>query len=86
MTALETFGACGLYIDMQPGDPSPIQGDWITTRAGSRYLITASTLVASRRHDQRRRFRLRCLRLARHTPVPDDVRAIELRWYRRGRA
>lgn len=82
-TELQTSGECGLTIDMQPDAAAPIEGDWITTRAGSRYLITSSRRVESRRHDQRTRYRLRCVRLAKHCDIPPDVRAIDLRWYRR---
>lgn len=80
---LETFGVCGLSIDLQPETAAPMAGDWITTQAGSRYLVDSVRLVHSRRHDQRRRYQMRCLRLAKHEPVPADVREIRLRWYKR---
>lgn len=81
---LTTYGECGLYVDLQPEATAPIKGDWITTEAGSRYLITGSRRVESRRrHSQKVRYQLRCVRLAKHIEVPGDVRAIELRWYRR---
>jgi hypothetical protein len=76
---------CGLSIDL-PGDvAAPAEGDWIVTRAGSRYLITSSRPVQPRAARDGVRYQLRCLRLARHIPVPADVRAIGLRWYARGR-
>lgn len=87
MTATQTLGSCSLYIDMQPDDPAPIPGDWITTEAGSRYLVTASRRVERRRrHAQNVRWALRCDRLPRGIDVPPDVRAIGLRWYSRGRS
>lgn len=85
MDSLETFGVCGLTIDMQPEAPAIVEGDWITTAAGSRYLVTHSRTVDSRRHSQKVRFRLRCQRLARGIEVPADVRAVQLDWYPRAR-
>lgn len=82
---LEVDGECGLTIDLQPTTPALIAGDWITTPAGSRYLVMTARRVESRRHDQRTRYRLRCARLPRHCEVPPDVRAVEMHWYSRGR-
>lgn len=74
---------CGLSIDL-PGDVAPPGvGDWIVTRAGSRYLITASRPVRPRTPRPLVRYQMRCARLAKHCPVPGDVRSIGLRWHRR---
>jgi hypothetical protein len=83
MTDVQLLGECSLYVDLQPETAAPIGGDWIVTEAGSRYLVLTSRLVPSRKHDQRRRYALRCGRLAKHLEVPEDVRAIVLRWYPR---
>lgn len=86
MPAIQTHGVCGLTIDMQPDAPAIVQGDWITTPAGSRYLVTDSRTVARRRHSQQVRYRVRCQRLTAGIEVPEDVRAIELHWYPRPRS
>lgn len=81
---IELGGQCGLYIDLQLEDSAPMPGDWIATNAGSRYLIDHVHLVRSRRHSQVKRYQLRCLRIPKHTPPPDDVHVIWLSWYPRG--
>lgn len=80
-------GSCGLYIDIGYGGEAPMPGDWIATEAGSRYLVTSSRLVRRRSvHAQQQRYQLRCDRLPKDEPIPDDVVVIWLSWYRRGRA
>jgi len=74
---------CGLSIDLPDRIAAPAVGDWIATRAGSRYLITASQPVQPHTPRQLVRHQLRCLRLTKHCPIPDDVRVIRLRWYPR---
>jgi hypothetical protein len=74
---------CRVSIDLPRDVAAPAEGDWIVTGAGSRYLVTASRLVRPRAPRPLLRYQLRCLRLARKCPVPADVRAIGLRWYRR---
>lgn len=74
---------CGMSIDLPPDVDAPGEGDWIVTRAGSRYLITHSRAVRPRAPRPLVRYQMRCLRLTKHCPVPADVRAIGLRWYRR---
>ncbi|WP_375481051.1 hypothetical protein [uncultured Jatrophihabitans sp.] len=72
---------CALYIDM-PEDAAAIgAGDWITTPAGSRYLVDTARLVQPRHPRPTLRWQMSVHRLPRHCAVPDDVRAIELRWY-----
>lgn len=83
--SLQTFGACGLTIDLQPDAPAIVPGDWITTPAGSRYLVTDSRTVARRRHSQQVRYRVRCQRLTPGIEVPPDVRSVALHWYPRPR-
>jgi len=82
---IEVGGVCGLYIDLQLEDTSPMRGDWIATEAGSRYLVDDVHLVRSRRHAQVKRYRMRCLRLPKDTPWPGEVNVIWLRWYPRAR-
>ncbi len=77
---------CGLSIDLPADVPAPAVEDWIVTRAGSRYLITASRPVRPCAPRPLVRHELGCVRLAKHCPVPEDVRAIGLRWYRRRKA
>lgn len=74
---------CSLYIDIPLDEPAVIAGDWIVTEAGSRYLVASARLVKSRRHAQQNRWQMRVHRLPRHCAIPDDVRAIEMRWYKR---
>lgn len=75
---------CGLYVDLDPLAQPPISGDWIATAAGSRYLITDVRLVIRRaRHQQTKRYAVRCDRLEIDAEVPDDVRVIWLQWYPR---
>lgn len=74
---------CSLFIDVPLGSVVA-PGDWITTPAGSRYVVLTSRLVRSRRHAQQHRWQMRVGRLDPHIDVPDDVEAWELRWYRRG--
>lgn len=76
-------GTCALYIDMPPDEPALAPGDWITTAAGSRYLVVAARLVRPRHPRPTHRWQMRVHRLPRHCVVPDDVRAVQLRWYRR---
>ena len=75
---------CSLYIDLSPAAPAIEPGDWITTRAGSRYLVGGRAVrTGHRRPRSGVRWQLSVHRLPRHCEVPADVRAIELRWYRR---
>jgi len=74
---------CSLSIDLAADMPAPAAGDWIVTRAGSRYLVTTSRPVQPRTPRELVRHQLRCLRLTKHCPIPDDVRVIGLRWYPR---
>lgn len=81
---LEVGGHCGLYVDLQLEDSSPMRGDWVATEAGSRYLVDDVHLVRSRKHSQVKRYQLRCLRLPKDVTPPADVHVIWLRWYPRG--
>lgn len=81
--ALALGAACSLYIDMPAEEPDIAAGDWITTVAGSRYLVTAARLVRPRHPRPTRGWQMSVQRLTRHCAVPDDVRAVQLRWYRR---
>jgi hypothetical protein len=83
--ALAIGAPCSLYIDLQPERPAPVEGDWIATEAGSRYLVQHSRLVQSRKHDQRRRYALRCARLPNGCEIPADVHVQWMRWYSRSR-
>ena len=74
---------CEVAIDLPGEVAAPAVGDWIVTRAGSRYLVRTCRAVRPRVPQPFVRYQLRCLRLAKHCPIPDDVRAIELRWHRR---
>lgn len=74
---------CGLTFDV-PLDAAVAEGDWISTDAGARYLVTAVRRVQSKRHAQRNRYSLRVMRLARDLDVPDDVHCWQLVWYPRG--
>lgn len=74
---------CSLYIDMPLDQPGIAIGDWIVTEAGSRYLVVTARLVRPRRPRPARRWQMTVHRLPRHCAVPADVRAVELRWYRR---
>lgn len=75
---------CGLYFDVPLGQAVAV-GDWITTTAGARYLVTSARRVTSRRHSQRERYSLRVLRLERDTTPPDDVHVWQMQWYTRNR-
>lgn len=68
---------------MQPEQPGIKPGDWIVTAAGSRYLVAAARPVRPRRPRVGVRWQLSVHRLPKHCAVPGDVRALELRWYRR---
>lgn len=81
---LEVGGHCGLYIDMAPDEAPPAVGDWIATPAGSRYLVDHVQVVRRQRPTPTVRYRLRTLRLPKHTNPPEDIRAIWLSWYPRG--
>lgn len=74
---------CSLYIDMATDAEAIEPGDWITTRAGSRYLVATARPVHARHPRPSVRWKLHVHRLPRHSPIPLDVRAVELRWYRR---
>lgn len=73
----------GLYIDL--GDPraAVAEGDWIASEAGARYLVMSARHVASRQHQQRNRWRMRCVRLDRGCDVPADVMCWWISWYPR---
>lgn len=71
-------------LDM-PLDEAIAVGDWVATEAGSRYLVLEAHRVNSTKHRQVNRYRLRCARLPKHEPIPDDVTVIWLRWYPRRR-
>ncbi|PZS29517.1 MAG: hypothetical protein DLM61_12720 [Pseudonocardiales bacterium] len=59
-------------------------GDWIVTEAGSRYLVATARLVRRPRWPRPgRRWQMTVHRLPKHCALPADVRAVELRWYRR---
>lgn len=60
-----------------------MEGDWITTQAGARYLVLSAKMGTLRRHAQQTRWSMSCLRLERDLQVPEGVHAIELRWYKR---
>ena len=75
---------CGLYIDMPLGE-AIVEGDWVATDAGGRYLVTKARMVVARKHRQATRWVLQCVRLERAVDVPVDVHCIWLHWYPRGR-
>lgn len=81
---IKVGGHCGLYIDLQLEDSAPMPGDWVATKAGSRYLVDQVRLVRSRRHAQIKRYQLTCLRLPKNTDPPADIHVIWLEWYPRG--
>jgi hypothetical protein len=76
---------CSLYIDLPPERPGLTAGDWVVTEAGSRYLVAAARRVRPRPRRPRDlvRWHMTVHRLPKHCAVPADVRAVELRWYRR---
>ena len=74
--------ACGLFIDMPPGQPVGA-GDWVATEAGSRYLVTSARQVKRRKPSPAVRYALACARLPRHEPVPADITCHWLSWYPR---
>ena len=76
-------GRCALYIDMPEDAAAIVAGDWIITPAGSRYLVDSARPVRPRRPRPTRRWQMSVHQLPRHSAIPEDVRAIELRWYRR---
>lgn len=80
--AIEVGGHCGLYVDLDLRESAPQPGDWIATRAGSRYLIVS--VRPGRSHSHVCRYRLAVGRLPKHTEPPADVRVIWLRGYPRG--
>lgn len=80
----EVGGHCGLYIDMPLDGPAPMAGDWVATKAGSRYLVDDVRRVRHRKHSQQQRYQLQMLRLPKHTTPPEDVHVIWLSWYPRG--
>lgn len=83
--ALPTFGTCSLYIDLPLG-AAVLPGDWVATEAGSRYVVdTARRVETRKRHSQRNRWTLRVQRLAKDTPIPDDVKVWWIAWYARGK-
>lgn len=75
---------CGLFIDVQP-DRAVAAGDWIATKAGSRYLVLRAQPSRARRHAQQTRYQLRVARLPKHTEPPADVRTWWMTWYPRAR-
>lgn len=79
------------YIDMPTQEHPVAPDDWIWTDRGARYIVTAARVLGGRsRHDgcpgecpeDVVRYAVRCDRLARHTPVPGDVRAIRFHSHR----
>lgn len=81
---IEAGGQCGLFIDMALDDTPPRPGDWVATKAGSRYLVDSVRPVRHRGRTQRQRYQMGVLRLPKHTEPPDDVAVIWLTWYPRG--
>jgi hypothetical protein len=81
---IEVGGHVGLYIDLQLEDQAPMPGDWLATDAGSRYLVDDVHVVRRAKHTQLKRYRMRCLRLPKHTEAPAEIRVIWLAWYPRG--
>jgi hypothetical protein len=73
-----------MTIDLPMGAAVAV-GDWVATPAGSRYLVATARRVASGRHAQRNRWAMRCSRLPKHEPVPDDVQCWWMTWYPRAR-
>lgn len=76
---------CSLYIDLTRDQGAIEAGDWVVTAAGSRYLVASAHRVEPHRaqNAQGIRWQMTVHRLPKNCDVPDDVRAIELRWYRR---
>lgn len=69
-------------MDVDPGEAVEA-GDWVATRAGSRYLVLSAHRVQRREHHQQPRYRLRCERLPKGEPIPDDVHVWWCQWYKR---
>ncbi len=74
---------CSLYIDLPTEHDGIAAGDWVVTEAGSRYLVADARRVTPRVSRALVRWQMTVHRLPKHSGVPADVRAIELRWYRR---
>ncbi|MBJ2290737.1 hypothetical protein JFT44_12405 [Pseudomonas sp. MF5691] len=71
----QPYTPCKLYVDGAEG----IQvGDYITTAAGSAYLV--QTLRVSRTKPERKH--MDCLRWS-MAQIPDDARCYQLTWYAR---
>ena len=71
----EPYTPCKLYID---GAEWLAVGDFITTKAGSAYLVQGVRTSSSRPE----RKHLQCLRWP-IAEIPDDAKRIEMIWYRR---
>lgn len=71
----EPYTPCKLYVD---GAQGIAVGDYITTAAGSAYLV--QTLRVSRARPERKH--MNCLRWP-IDEVPHDARCFQLTWYRR---
>lgn len=74
---------CSLYLDMPPGQSGLNRGDWVITKAGSRYLVETARAVRPHQPRPTVRWQLTVHRLTEHCTIPVDVRVVELRWYRR---
>lgn len=73
----EPYTECGLYVD---GFPKLKVGDYLRTRGGSAYCVTA--MRQNRNRPARRN--LRCLRWP-VAEIPTDATVYELHWYPRNR-
>lgn len=77
MRSREPGTPCKMYVD---GIPQLQAGDFITTPAGSAYLVQTirpSPSIAHRRY-------LGCVRWP-IDEIPDEARRFEIRWYRRAK-
>lgn len=75
MAARAPYTPCKLFID---GADGLDVGDYITTPAGSAYLVQA-VRVSSTRPERKH---LQCLRWPK-AEIPDDARRMEMIWYSR---
>lgn len=81
---IEVGGHCSLFIDLDPGASAPVPGDWVATKAGSRYLVDHVHPVRRKSPTRQKRYQMQMLRLPKHTRPPEDVKVIWLSWYPRG--
>lgn len=78
----------GAVVGLSPYDwnddgPGPDEGDYILTTGGTAYRILEAHRVRSTVHPNR--YRLRALKLGGADEIPEGVRVLSLRFYRRDR-